>query len=300
MKIVIDIDQLLEEGRINGEEHERFKGYAVKETKSLAFNILVGLGVIATAAGVLALLPSEGTAVLLGFALSVAGIFCSASHEKQWGALGVMLLLVGAITAGAGILALAEGGAIGFLIVTVLFLGASVLAKSGLLAAMAAISLMPTMGAMVTGDATYFLAFQQPTVTIIMFTALSLGFHHLSKMVASDYKRLAIIFARTSLFVVNLGFWVGSLRGFNPPVFVIAWAVALVATGVWAAKNDKRWVVNLLAVFGTIHFFTQFFTEWLEPSPGSILIAGLTSLGIAFAIVRYNKDATYPSDPTSR
>ena len=142
MKIVIDIDQLLEEGRINREEHERFKGYAVKETKSLAFNILVGLGVVATAGGVWGLLPLLGTAIILGFALSAAGIFCSASHEKQWGVLGMMLLLVGAITAAAGILELTDEGAIGFLIVTVLFLGASVLAKSGLLAAMAAISLM--------------------------------------------------------------------------------------------------------------------------------------------------------------
>ena len=41
MKIVIDIDQHFKEGRINSEEHSRLKGQAVKETSSLAFNILV-------------------------------------------------------------------------------------------------------------------------------------------------------------------------------------------------------------------------------------------------------------------
>ena len=51
MKIVIDIDQHFKEGRINSEEHSRLKGQAVKETSSLAFNILVGFRVIATTAG---------------------------------------------------------------------------------------------------------------------------------------------------------------------------------------------------------------------------------------------------------
>jgi len=39
-----------------------------------------------------------------------------------------------------------------------------------------------------------------------------------------------------------------------------------------------------------LHFYTQYF-ERLGASPGSILIAGLVALGIACAIVRYNKAA---------
>jgi flagellar basal body-associated protein FliL len=68
-----------------------------------------------------------------------------------------------------------------------------------------------------------------------------------------------------------------------------------VGTGVWAAKNDKRWVVNLSAVFGIIAIFSQLFS--FEFHPLSILIVGLTSLGLAFAMVRYNKHATSPADP---
>ena len=76
-------------------------------------------------------------------------------------------------------------------------------------------------------------------------------------------------------------------------VFVIGWTIGLIATGVRAARSNRRWVVNLLAVFGTIHFYTQYF-ERLGASPGSILAAGLVAIGIAMSIARYNrmKEAT--------
>lgn len=54
MKIVLDIDKLLAGGQITADEHERLKGFSHKETGSLAFNILIGFGVIATAGGAFA------------------------------------------------------------------------------------------------------------------------------------------------------------------------------------------------------------------------------------------------------
>lgn len=308
MKIVIDVDNLLEEGRITNEEYERLNSLAVQETGALAFNILIGFGVIATAGGALAVLASGPTAILLGFLLSAAGVYLSASYAKEWGLLGSTLLLVGSIMAAGGILVVTEGGVVGFLIVTLLCLVGSVLAKSSLLAAVAVLSLSSTVGVMTAyKHATYMLAICQPTVTVGLFSLLALGSYHLSKVLSQDYQRLAIIVSRTSLFVVNLGFWVGSLWGDSlwyqremssfrsgavipDGVFVVGWAVSLVATGVWAARANKRWVVNLVAVFGAIHFYTQFF-ERLGASPGSILVAGPVALGIAFAIVRYNKAA---------
>jgi antitoxin component YwqK of YwqJK toxin-antitoxin module len=268
----------------------------VHEPMSIIFNILVGLGVIATAGGVWGLLPWAGTAIILGFALSAAGISCSASYEKQGGVLGMMLMLVGTITAAVEIIDKTGKHVIGFLIVPVLFLVVSVLGKSGTLAALAALAIFPTISAMVTEDA---LAFDFkgalfPTVTIILFAALSLGAYHLSKVFASDYKRLAIIFSRTSLLVVNVGFWIGSVGDRGPTenvdsvsdhahlVFVIAWAVALVGTGVWAAKNDKRWVVNLSAVFGIIHVFTQLLPhDILDWENGGYLIAPVLFLVVS-------------------
>ena len=74
MKIVLDIDKLLADGQITADEYGRLKGFSHKETGSLAFNILIGFGVIATAGGALALLPSSLTAIFLGTLLAVAGL----------------------------------------------------------------------------------------------------------------------------------------------------------------------------------------------------------------------------------
>lgn len=309
MKIVLDIDRLLADKQITAEEYERLQGFSLNETSSLAFNVLVGFGVVATAGGALALVPSSATAIVLGALLAVAGMAISISHSDEWGLLGTILLLVGSVTAAGGIIALAKGGVVGFLIVTAVCTVGAILGKSVLLSIMATLSLSATVGAMTAyGHATYVLAIRQPTVTIVLFSALALAAYHLSKRLAPDYERVAITFSRTSLFLVNLGFWVGSLwgdslwmqrdswsirRGDVIPdlVFVIGWAVALIATGVWAARANKRWVVNLLAVFAAIHFYTQYF-ERLGATPASVLFAGLVAIAIALGIVAYNKSAS--------
>lgn len=306
MKVVLDIDKLLADGRITSAEHSRLKQFAVEDTGSLAFNILIGFGVVATAVGALTLLQSAAASIPLGLVLAAVGVFLFANYGNKWAVLASILLLVGSITAAGGIIILTDGGVAGFLVVTILCVAGATLAKSGLLVAMAALALSATVGAATAYDhATYTLVISQPTVTVVLFTLLSVGVYILSLRLTGDYQRLAIVFARTSLFLVNFGFWVGSLWGDSlwyqrgswnyrsgevipDSVFVIGWAIGLLATGVWAVRRNKRWVVNLLAVFGAIHFYTQYF-ERLGASPGSILVAGLVALGIALAIVRYNK-----------
>jgi len=72
--------------------------------------------------------------------------------------------------------------------------------------------------------------------------------------------------------LINFGFWIGSLWGdplmlihsmntrdaslafttkavIPATAFSILWAVALLATGIWAVKVNRRWLVNLVAVF---------------------------------------------------
>jgi hypothetical protein len=70
--------------------------------------------------------------------------------------------------------------------------------------------------------------------------------------------------------------------------FVIAWTIALVAVGIWATAANRRWVINLIAVFGAIHFYTQWF-ERLGASPGSVLGAGLLALGLAIGLWHLNR-----------
>jgi hypothetical protein len=107
---------------------------------------------------------------------------------------------------------------------------------------------------------------------------------------------MAIAAARTGVFLVNLGFWIGSLWGDDPDrggqviadwVFAAAWAIALLMAGVWAWRRNRRWLLNVVAVFGGIHFYTQWF-ERLGASPAAVLIAGLLALTFAFALRALN------------
>jgi len=305
MKVVLDIDKLLLDHDITESEYARLKELAGKDTASLGFNILIAFGVSATAAGALALLQSAQASIVLGVALSLAGVTLRARYVRQWGVLGDILLLVGSILAAGGIIIRTQGGVSGYLAVTVLCLAGGILARSGLLVALAALALSASVGAATAYDhAMYALVVRQPSVTVLLFALLSWLAYRLSLRLAADYQQLAIIFARTCLFLVNLGFWVGSLWGdslwqkrdvwdFNSGtavpsgVFVVGWAAGLIVTGVWAVRVNRRWVVNLLAVFGALHFYTQYF-EYLGASPSSILGSGLAALGIAMAIVRYN------------
>jgi hypothetical protein len=311
VKVTLDIDKLLREGRISAAEYARLQSFAAADTGSLALNLLLGFGVIATAAGAIALLHSAQASIVLGAVLSATGIAVSRQSPRAWGVLGSTMLLVGAIMAGGGIVVLTEGRPAGFMAVTALLVVAGVMARSGLLIAMGTLALSASIGAASAySHATYMLIIEQPALTVVLFSLLSWGCYRLSRRLEPDLQRLALISARTSLFLVNFGFWVGSLWGdslgprrswsagqgqaISPSMFTLAWAAALIATGVWAPRENRRWVVNLVAVFGAIHLYTQYF-EWLGASPQTIVFAGLAAIGIALALVRYNR-----TEPGSR
>ena len=143
-----------------------------------------------------------------------------------------------------------------------------------------------------------------------------------SEQVGRAYKQLAIIFARVSLILVNFGFWIGSLWGDYPvetwahgqgyrfwsdretwrvahlhipeTAFIVSWAIVIIAVGAWAARVNRRWVVTTAAVFGAIEFYTQWF-ERLGAEPWAIIIAGLTIVAFAIALLRYNLTAGRPA-----
>jgi iron complex transport system permease protein len=319
MKVTVDIDKMLREGRISPAEHARLKSSAASDTGSLALNLLLGFGVIATAVGASVLLHSAPASVVLGIVMGAAGHSLAAQSPKSWGVLGSILLLVGSLLAAGGVLTLTHGNTSGFMLVTALFLVAGVMARSGLLIALGTLALAHTVGAGTGyGHAMYVLVIQEPTITVVLFTLLSWACYRWSLSLQPDYSRLALVSARTSLFLVNFGFWVGSLWGDTPGTgelgfggratqtipdwaFAAAWAAALFGAGSWAARENRRWVVNLVAVFGAIHFYTQYF-ERLGASPGTILTAGLVAIGIALALFRYNRtdlSSRPPSPATS-
>ena len=297
MKVTLDIDQLLSEERITQAEYEKLRALAAASTSSLAFNILIGFGVVAVSGAALALIPSPATAVIIGLFILIAGLVLLRIGWQQWKVLANICILVGALMTGGGIVTEFRGSLLSILSVTAIFSVAAILARSTLMAVLATLMLSGGIGAR-TGyfHASYFLVIQEPTITVFLFCALAVGLLQLSKKLSSEYARIAAASARTDVFLVNFGFWVGSLWGDSfdsrqvmipDIVFAVLWALALLATAFWAWKRNSRWVLNIVAIFGGIHFYTQWF-EHLGASPGTVLVAGLLALGFAVGLRSVN------------
>jgi iron complex transport system permease protein len=218
-----------------------------------------------------------------------------------------------------------------FLIAAAWLLSVGALAQNGLLVALSAIALAGALGSS-TGywHASYALIVREATVTILVFGLLGAAASYLSIAVLREpYARLARLFALMALLWVNFGFWVGSLWGdypleawvapdiMSPPfnkeawdalrawrasalfisrhVFTVVWALALAGVGAWGAARGRRGAVNMAAVFGGIHFYTQWF-ERLRATPETVIVAGIITVAIAFALWRYNQQrSTVPA-----
>jgi iron complex transport system permease protein len=312
MKITLDISRLVEEGRLTRAEADKLMALAARDTGSLGINILIGFGVVAIAAGAVALVPTPLTAVGLGLALFAAGCAIALNRVQQWILLGQICLVIGALMFGGGVIAYRPDSLAAMLIVTGAFWLAAIVARSSLLMALAVLAASACLGAR-TGysHAMYSMAIFEPTLTVVLFSALALIAYQASQRLPAEYERLAITAARTSLLLVNFGFWIGSLWGdplmllrsmnttdaplafmtktvIPASVFGIVWAVVLLGAGIWAVQVNRRWLVNLVAVFAGIHFYTQWF-ERLGATPLSVLLGGLVMLAGAFALWMLNR-----------
>jgi hypothetical protein len=291
MKILIDVDRALAEGKINADEYRRIRALASGQTSDLALNILIGFGVVAVAAGFLALVPSVSAVVAVGGVLAALGLALIFWRPERWRMLGEILLVVGTTLLAGGLVGLDKGSARSAVGAAILFAAASVLARNGLLAGLAVLAVAAALGAR-TGymHAMYSLGVEQPIVTVVAFAALGIALVAIAKYVPEHLSRLALIAARVSALLVNLGFWIGSLWGdtrgaveISRDVFTVGWALALVCAGVWAWRENRRWPLITATVFAAIHFYTQWF-ERLGAHPGAILAAGAITIAIGFVL----------------
>jgi iron complex transport system permease protein len=210
-----------------------------------------------------------------------------------------------------------------FLVAALWLIAVGAFAGNGLLVALSAFALAGALGSS-TGywHASYALIVREATVTIVVFALLGALAALLSLNLQEPYGRLARLFAVIALLWVNFGFWIGSLWGdypleawlgpdvFSNPyrqgayqelrawkaqalfisrdVFAVLWALALAGVGAWAAMHNRRGTVNMVAVFGGIHFYTQWFQR-LNATPEIVIAAGVIAVAIAFALWRYNQ-----------
>ena len=214
MKITLDLSKLVEEGKLTADEAARLRGLAAHDTGSLAINILVGFGVVAVSAGALALVPTPAAALVLGLVVFAIGLGLIIQRNEQWSLLAQVCVVLGALLGCGAVLILGNGTLSAMLIVTAALTAAAIIARSGLLMAGAVLALGACLGARAGyWHATYALAIYEPAVTVVLFSALALATYYASKRLAADYERLALVAARTSIFMVNFGFWIGSLWG---------------------------------------------------------------------------------------
>jgi hypothetical protein len=127
--------------------------------------------------------------------------------------------------------------------------------------------------------ASYLFGVDRPAFTVSMLIVVTIALYLVSLQVAPVYERVCLIAARTAILVINLAFLVGSLfgdmtLGWPASWFSVGWAVVLIAAALWGVYENRRWVVNAAAVFGAIHFYTQWF-EYLGGNPLSVLGAGI-------------------------
>jgi len=266
VKVTIDLTELLRAGTITRAEHDRLIELAKKDTTSHAFSVISVLAIVAVVLGLVGLFPefvrSLGTTLL-----------------DIFGARGLHFIAI--VAAGAG--ALAAGSA--FLSILCAFGVLTFVGNAGLF----------------YSHAEYLVAIEEPTLTVLVFSAFAWVAYWASLHLDAKRARVAVVFSRTCIFFVNLAFWVGSLWGDRSAahpkssaiMFAIVWALALAAVGTWAAMRDNRWVVNTVAVFSAIHFYTQWF-ERLGANPASLVTAGVLALAIVAALRRYNRTTPNP------
>jgi iron complex transport system permease protein len=294
MKITLDITDLVERGELTASEAERLKGLAAKGSGALGSNIFLSFGAVAIALGVGLFFPHPASAVVVGLLFFGAGFALRLARAQTWFVLAQSLMTIGAIAVAAGVWVITLGAVEALIGLTIAFALAAVAARSGLLAALAVLTLASALG---SGTAYWFATYgvwvTRPALSIIVLGLVTLALHLVSLRLPAGYERLAIVGERTAILLMNVAFLVGSLFGdeeFNLDrmVFIIGWALALIAVGVWAIRANRRWVVNTAAVFGALHFYTQWF-ERLGVDPLSVVGGGLLLIGFGVALRWFNR-----------
>ena len=258
----------------------------------------MGFGIVATSIGAIALTPSPYSCLAFGLVVCAVGIIVRIRISDQWAVLSITCLMSGLLISSIAIIWFEEYWfqeiTYRSISIVIFILGfSSYFLKSSLLTAISVLTFSTLLGSGIGYEfASYFIWLEYPLLTIVAFSILAICFYLLSKKVKAENERLLITGSRVSVFLVNLGFWIGSLGGDtwldSTYFFSIVWALAIFGIGVWAWNENRVWLINVLGVFGSIHFYTQWF-EALGAQPLSLFLGGVIAIGIAMLFKKLNK-----------
>ena len=314
-RIMLDLDALVANGQIAPAEAARLQALALPDRKNgLLVNILLIFGAISVAGGTIALVPNAGTGLVLALvSLGGAEFLRRSARGNSLKTLGLALTLMGTLGLAGWVgweFREVEDGTLPTLLIALIMTATALWFRSALLAAFAVLSLGAILGSG-TGywHASYALFVEEPTITIAVFGLLAAGLYYARKSLSEAWTNLVTVSARTAFFMMNFGFWVGSLWGDRPGehwfapsrwsersdwretalaipdfVFTLGWIGALV--GVIAATRRNSFLSITSIVFLTIHGYTQYF-EYLGAKPETLVIGGLVLVGLAVAGARF-------------
>ncbi|HZY67317.1 MAG TPA: hypothetical protein VFE52_01950 [Devosia sp.] len=297
MKVTLDLTDLVARGELTKDEADRLARLGARDTGSLGSNILLGFGTIAVALGGGFLFPTAQSVIVIGAILFVIGLGLILNRQVRWALFAQMCVTVGALGIVGGVMFLSEGN---FYVNVALAAGLAVaafVAASGLLGSFAVLQFSMALGSGTAyWSASYFVWVERPAMTIAILAVLAIALTMAAKGMTSALQRVALIMARTAVLIINVAFLVGSLfgdqlmpwdGGLEANVFSVVWALLLLGVGIWGVLSNRRWVVNAAAIFGAVHFYTQWF-EYLGASPLSVLGGGILLIGFGFALRWFN------------
>lgn len=320
-KITLDLDKLIKDGAITQDEAARLTGLGEPSGRmGVLINVLLIIGAIAVAAGVIALEPSASTGLLLALLALGGGGALFFIDKPEWRVLSHGLVIMGClglcgwigwqaaeswknvapITIHLSIFAIVTAGAVVF--------------RQAFLAALSPLALGAILGSGTAyWHASYGLFVREPTLTILVFTVIAAGLFWARGKVESQWRLITTVAARVSFFMLNFAFWVGSLWGdyvgelwtedmnweateawretaieIPEAAFSLGWLLMLGLCIWWGTRDNRRFLANTAITFLAIHFYTQLF-ETLGAEPTVLIFCGLTMVGAAVGITRFDR-----------
>ena len=310
MRVVLDLDALLASGRIDESEYRRLAGLASGSVGQLALRLLLSAGLIMLCAGAVWLVPEAQRsliAAIAGLLLATCGLIAARLGPARMQPAGAIMLTAGVGLAALGILHQSAGQP-GFL---ALALDAFVSSAVALFFAAAGRSVLLAVTGMLLANLGIFMLARnwQPAaldpVTALMIGAAvqALAMHALWRRLPDGiWRRMAASVGIAAAAIVNACLADRSLIA--PPdadwptaannVHALVWTVLLAGSGWLAVAGNRRWAVNMTALFVLVHILGQWFRRF-DASALSLFVAGVLLVAFAFAVHCLNSRRQLPA-----
>ena len=327
--VSLSLDQLVADGVIDDALAARLTAYRKSGLAGPLVSVLYILGALAVAAGVVALVPTATTGLVLAIVALAGGWAMGRLADASYRILSLGLATTGALGL-AGWFALEFGDVLSPItvngVVTLIVLAVAVAFRSHFLAALVPLGIGAMLGSGTAyWHATYAIFVREPLITTLLFGALVLGLVHAvdRNWLPRAYAAMAEVAMRMSFVLANLGLWVGSLWGDRvgehlagvrehvvgessadrrdrlaawredaltiPDEAFVVGWLALAAAAIVWGGRTNR---RFVAVGGVVFLAINAYTQFFAHfrfEAGTLVLAGVSMVALAIGLVRYGR-----------